>query len=80
MDLEQCKADADAIIAAADKALKNDAALIALQSDQIEGLRFQYNAVKTQLDEQAAWYKKPEIVIPLSFVAGAAAMAWAGRR
>lgn len=68
-DLALCKEDAGAVIRAADQTIKNDAALISLQSDQIQGLRFNYSAIKSQLDEQKVWYRQPNFVVPVTVLA-----------
>lgn len=72
--------DCDSVIEAANKAIKNQAELISLQSDQIESLRFDYNVVKAQLKETDSWYRQPSIVVPLSFIAGALVTGYLGRK
>jgi len=66
------------VLEAADRAIKNQGELISKQSEQIQDLKFNYNIVKAQLNEQIAetnaWYRNSAIIIPLSFVAGAVVM------
>lgn len=53
--------------------------LIHMQSDQIEALKFNYGEVKEALASQQVWYRQPEFLIPVSFIAGAVVMSQVSR-
>lgn len=73
------QSDCDDALNAATRAIKNQNELIGMQSDQIEALRFDAVALKSQLNNEHAWYKSPSFLIPLSFIAGAVTISHIGR-
>ncbi len=79
----QSESECQELLNLADRALAEQRKLIGMQSDQISDLRFNYSIVRARLDEvdreNNAWYKRPEIIVPLSFIAGAFAMKQVGK-
>jgi hypothetical protein len=77
-DLDACTKrlrDCESLVWQGNKVIVDQQILIGLQADQISDLKFNYNIVKSRLnevtEEKNAWYRNPMIIVPLSFVAGA---------
>ncbi len=73
-ELEERVWDCEALAETAHKTIQLQSEVIATQGNQIADLKFNYNIVKAQLDDQKVWYREPAIVVPLSFILGALTM------
>lgn len=80
---EQRLADCEELVEIADRAIKQSNELIALQGEQISDLKFNYNIVKSELEERnselGSWYRNPVVMIPVSFILGAYVMSQVSR-